>query len=65
MIVIATARNAAGSTPENLKMMINMDCLVVCADAQDRSSLRVGNADEAIQCNQCFVCFWIASLRSQ
>jgi hypothetical protein len=26
-----------------------------------RALLRVGNADEAIHCNQCFVCFWIAS----
>jgi hypothetical protein len=33
-VVIATARNAAGSNPEHLKVMINMDCLVGCADAQ-------------------------------
>jgi hypothetical protein len=34
MIVIATARNAAGSHPEDLEVMINMDCFVGCADAQ-------------------------------
>jgi hypothetical protein len=34
MIVIATARNAAGSNPGGLEILINMDCFVGCADAQ-------------------------------
>jgi mRNA-degrading endonuclease HigB of HigAB toxin-antitoxin module len=33
-VVIATARNAAGSNPEDLKAMINMDCFVGCAASQ-------------------------------
>jgi hypothetical protein len=32
--VIATARNAAGSNPEVLGILICMDCFVGCADAQ-------------------------------
>jgi hypothetical protein len=34
IIVIATARNAAGSNPENLEVMINMDCFIGCAASQ-------------------------------
>jgi hypothetical protein len=34
MIVIATARNAAGSHPEECKILICMDCFFGCAASQ-------------------------------
>jgi hypothetical protein len=47
-IVIATARNAAGSNPEDLKGMINMDCFAALAMTIRASSLSFSKEDNFV-----------------